>query len=127
MTFPYSASAQTALRLLNQFGQAVTLSRTVPGGYDPATGVTQPDTVQTQPAKAALLDYNLIGSGQQFADGSMIRIGDKRCLIAAAGLAWAPDEMTALIDVLGATWQVEKLSTLAPAGVPVLYKANATR
>lgn len=127
MPFNYAASARTALRLLAQFGQTVTLSRIVPGTYDPAAGETTPDTPQAQTATAALLDYNLIASGQQFADGSMIRIGDKRLLIAAEGLAWAPDEMTTVTDNGGTVWQLEKLTALAPAGIPVLYKANATK
>jgi hypothetical protein len=127
MAFDYSPIAATAASLLAQFGQTVTLSKITPGTYDPVTGGTTGGTTATQTASAALLDYTLQESGAKFADGSQVRVGDKKALIEAEGLAWAPDESTTLIDAAGVIWQIEKLRTLAPSGVAVLYTANATR
>lgn len=127
MPFDYSPLAELAAGLLLEFGQTVTLSRTVPGSYDPVTGTTTGDVEQAQTARAALLDYSLQESGAKFADGSMIRTGDKKCLIEAHGLAWAPDETTILTDATGVAWQLERIQTVAPSGAAVLHKANGTR
>lgn len=126
MAFDYVASAGTAAALLDNFGQTVTLTKVTPGYYDPATGMTWPDSELSQTVKAVLLDYSLQESGAQFADGSMIRVGDKKCLI-APNVSWAPDEATKLTDAAGTVWQIDNLRILAPAGVPVLYTARATR
>ena len=127
MAFDYSPIAATAATLLAEFGQTVTLSKVTPGAYDPVTGTYGPGTTATQTASAALLDYSMRESGASFADGSQVRVGDKKCLIEAAGLDWPPDEATTLTDAGGVVWQIEKLRTLAPSGVAVLYTANATR
>lgn len=129
MPFDYSPLAELAAGLLLEFGQTVTLTRTTDGqDYDPATGTWGvPPGEQTQTARAALLDYSLQESGAKFADGSMIRTGDKKCLIEAHGLAWAPDETTILTDAAGVAWQLERIQTVAPSGAAVLHKANGTR
>jgi hypothetical protein len=127
MAYDYSPIAATASALLAQFGQAVTLTKVTPGAYDPVTGQYAEGTTATQTASAALLDYSMREAGASFADGSQVRVGDKKCLIEAAGLSWAPDEATTLTDAAGVVWQIEKLRTLAPSGVAVLYTANATR
>lgn len=126
MTFNYAASAATAARLLANFGQTVTLTRTAPGAYDPVTGTTAADTVSTRTAKAVLLDYTLQDSGAQLADGSTIRVGDKKCLIEPGG-PWAPDELTTVTDAGGTVWRIDNIRVLAPAGTPVLYTARAQR
>lgn len=127
MAFNYSPLAETAASLLLQFGQTVTLTLVTPGAYDPVTGTNAPGTTQTQTAAAVLLDYSLKESGAKFADGSQVKVGDKKCLIEAAGLAWAPDALTTLTDVDGTIWQIEKLRTLAPSGAAIMYTANATK
>lgn len=121
-TFNYASSAATAAALLQKFGQPVTLSRIVPGGYDPETGTVAPDTEQTQAARAAVLPYR---DGDKFAAG-MVKIGDRRILI-APGVQWAPDATTKLTEAGGAVWQLENVEALAPAGVTVLFKANGTK
>lgn len=123
MTFPYARAAETANRLLANFGQTVTLTRTVAGGYDPATGETSPDVVQTSTVKAAILPYS---NGDKLAAGGMTKAGDRNAYI-APGAAFALDSLTRLTDAAGVTWQLESVESLAPAGVPVLYTANATR
>jgi hypothetical protein len=127
MAFDYSPLVSTAAALLAQFGQAVTLARTTGGTYDPVAGTKSGATTQTQTASAALFDYSLQESGAKFAGESMVRVGDKKCLIAADGLTWAPDEGTTLTDAAGVVWQLEHITATAPAGTVVVYTANATR
>ncbi|NLA68315.1 MAG: hypothetical protein GX856_08765 [Gammaproteobacteria bacterium] len=121
MAFDYAASAADAAALLDEFGQTVTLNRIVSGTYDPVTGTMTPDTEQTQPVRAAVLPYK----DGDYLNGT-VRAGDRRVLI-APNVQWAPDETTTLTEANGAVWQLESVAPLAPAGVAVLYKANATK
>lgn len=121
MAFDYPASAATAAALLDNFGQTVTLKRIVPGGYDPDTGIVAPDTEQTQAVRGVVLPYK----DGDYLDGT-VKAGDRRALI-APNVDWAPDETTTLTEASGAVWQLENVAAVAPAGVPVLYKANATK
>lgn len=127
MAFDYAPLVATAARLLAEFGQTVTLTRVTPGAYDPVTGTNAAGTTATQSAAAVLLDYSAAESGAQFADGSMVQIGDKKVLIQASGLAWAPDALTTVTDVAGVVWQLEQVRTLAPSGVALMYAGNGTR
>lgn len=122
MTFNYARAAETALRLLTTFGQSVTMTRTVVGGYDPNTGVTSPDQVTTATVKAAILPYS---NGDKLAVGDMVRQGDRKVYIAPG--TFAPDALTRLTEADGTVWQLESVEPLAPAGTVVLYTANATR
>lgn len=127
MAFDYAPLATTAARLLAEFGQTVTLTRITPGAYDPVTGTNAAGTTATQSASAVLLDWSLKDSGAKFSDGGSVRVGDKKLLIEAAGLAWGPDELTTLTDVAGVVWQMEKLRVLEPSGTALMYTANGTR
>ena len=121
MTFDYNASAATAAALLDRFGQTVTLTRTVAGGYDPVTGVVSPDSEQTQQVKAVILPYK----DGDYLEGT-VNAGDRRALI-APNVQWAPDAATRLTEASGTVWQLESVTPLAPAGTTVLYKAHATK
>lgn len=121
MSFDYAASAATAAALLDNFGQTVTLSRVVPGSYDPATGEMTPDSEQAQTVKAVVLPYK----DGDYLEGT-VNAGDRRALI-APNVSWAPDASTHLTEANGTVWQLENVTAVAPAGVPVLYKAHATR
>lgn len=114
MTFDYAASAATAVSLLQRFGAAATLKRTTTGAYDPATG-SAPTTVTEHETTAAVLAYP-----QKFIDGTLIRQGDRRALMAATVEPQAGDALA---------WQGSDLSIVAvrpvdPAGVAVLYEAQ---
>lgn len=124
MAFDYAKAAGTAQRLLAKFGQTVTLTRAVAGTYDPVTGEETGSGSQTQTAWAVLLSYR---ADDGFVDAGMVAIGDKKIIIEAKGLAWAPDALTTLTDSTGRVWQLEKVRELAPAGPVVLYQANGTR
>lgn len=116
----YDRMAATALRLISRFGSEQTLRDITPGSYDPVSGETTGDTPISQPAQLLLLDYTLQESGQQYAEGSEIRQGDKKIIIAAKGLAWPP-ALTTRIDVDGVLWQVVNVKEANPAGTPLVY------
>lgn len=116
----YDDMASVALELIAEFGSEQTLRDITPGSYDPVSGETTGDTPISQPAQLLLLDYTLQESGQQYAEGSEIRQGDKKIIIAAKGLAWPP-ALTTRIDVEGVLWQVVNVKEANPAGTPLVY------
>lgn len=114
----YDRTAATALRLITQFGQPVTISKTEPGEYDPETGGDTPGATIEQTAQGILLDF----TGQEFQNNSLIRQGDKKLKIAAQGLAWVPGLLDKVV-AQGRTWSiVPPLKEVNPAGTPILYE-----
>jgi hypothetical protein len=114
----YDRTAATALRLITQFGQPVTISKTEPGEYDPETGGEAPGVTIEQTAQGVLLDF----TGQEFQNNSLIRQGDKKLKIAAQGLAWVPGLLDKVV-AQGRTWAiVPPLKEVNPAGTPILYE-----
>lgn len=72
----YTRPRATAERLLAKYGAAVTLTRTVPGAYDPATGLTAAPTVTTYTGTAFRENYSL-----KDIDGTLVKRGDVRFLV----------------------------------------------
>lgn len=116
----YDRMASTALRLIAQFGAPRSLIETVPGTYDPVTGVSTGETTRSQTAQVILLDYSANESGQQYADGAQIRLGDKKIVIAAKGLTWPPSLVTR-VQVGSDLWQIVNIKSSDPAGTPLVY------
>tara|TARA_R110001592_G_scaffold111372_5_gene308463 strand:- start:12662 stop:13255 length:594 start_codon:yes stop_codon:yes gene_type:complete len=83
----YDRMGATALRLIDRFGQTITLRNPTEGSYDPVTGTTTPGLPDDQPAQAILKDYSLQQSGASYAEGTEIRQGDKEITIAASGVS----------------------------------------
>ncbi|PIF53514.1 hypothetical protein CLU80_6033 [Pseudomonas sp. 29] len=114
----YDRTAATALRLITQFSQPVTISKTEPGEYDPEVGGDTPGATIEQTAQGILLDF----TGQEFQNNSLIKQGDKKLKIAAQGLEWAPELLNKVV-VQGRTWSiVPPLKEINPAGTPILYE-----
>ncbi|WP_312450068.1 hypothetical protein [Stutzerimonas nitrititolerans] len=121
----YDRMAATALRLIEQFGQEITLRDTVPGEYDPVTGGSTPDVEVSQPAHAILQDYALQQSGMSYAEGTVIKQGDKKILVAAQGLT--PPTLTTTVIADGATWTIVNIKEINPAGTPLVYEIQGRR
>lgn len=121
----YDRMASTALRLIERFGQTVTLRDIVPGEYDPVTGAQTPDVEANQPAQAILQDYALQQSGMSYADGTVIKQGDKKILVAAQGITQPQLTTTVIAD--GATWTIVNIKEINPAGTPLVYELQGRR
>lgn len=117
----YDDMATVALELITEFGQAGTISDIIPGGYDDVTGKAEDDTPIAQSCQLILLDYTLQESGAKYAEGSQVLAGDKKILIAAQGLEWAP-KLTSRITADGAVWQAVNIKVSNPAGTPLVYE-----
>jgi len=121
MTYDYQDDADTAAELLEEFGQSVTLTSKTSGAYSTATGATAV-TTDTQTVNAVALDY-----GSRDIDGTLIRAGDKRLLMAPQ--TTAGDDLTApvvddTVTVGGTVYTVKGIKTLSPAGTVILFDCN---
>lgn len=125
MTF-YQEMQDVGAELIAEFGQPVTISRQTHGSYDPRNGYTQGVT-KTQRGMAVFSDPNLVGSGQTYADGSLVEIGDKAITLSAKGLEFVPTTGDTITDVNGAVWKVVNVKETNPAGTPVVYNLAARR
>lgn len=70
----YSSQRATALKLLKKFGKVITVSRSVAGEYDPATGTTS-DTEETATGYGVLLKFS-----NSEVDGTTILSSDRKLL-----------------------------------------------
>lgn len=119
----YDRMADTALRLISQYGQAVTIRETGEGSYDPVTGFDTPGGTTEQIAQGILLDY----TGREFAENSLLIHGDKKLKIAAKGMTGAPN-LLAEVVIQGETWSiVPPLKEINPAGTPLLYELQVRK
>ena len=121
----YDRMAATALRLIAQFGQPVTLRDTVAGEYDPIAGGTTPGTVTEQTGSCILQDYSAQEAGAANMAGSNIQMNDKKILIAAKGLT--PPTLSTQVIADGHTWTAVNIKEINPAGTPLVYEIQGRR
>ncbi len=122
----YDEMATVALELISEFGQTGQIKDQVPGSYDPVLGDETGGSTSTQDAQMILLDYTLQESGIKYAEGTEVKVGDKKILIAAKGLDSAP-LMTSLIHADGADWRVQNIKVSNPAGTPLVYELHGRK
>ncbi|MCO8161074.1 hypothetical protein NJC38_02770 [Pseudomonas sp. 21LCFQ010] len=119
----YEEMAKTALELITEFGQVVTIRDVQPGEYDPVSGADSPGVDREQSAQGILLDF----TGQEFATNTLLKAGDKKLKIAAKGLEWAPQLLNTVI-IQGETWSlIPPLKEINPAGTPLLYELQVRK
>lgn len=111
---------------LRKDGQAMVLTRTTSGAYDPPTGVTSAPVVQTWTVYGITKGYK---DGIVNAVGTSIISGDKKAIIAALdslGAAITPipgDTLT----IMGEVWQVIAIDTLSPQGEALMHFLQVRR
>lgn len=112
MAFDYAKSAATALGLLQQFGQPVTLLRKSAVTSDPVAGTVAgtPTSVVTTGARTRL--------AKDFFEGTHVQVGDQLWLLSSEQ---AP-VMTDLLQIDGHGWPIVAIQEINPGGTPVLYK-----
>ena len=117
----YTRMQQTANKLLQGKGQAVTITRQVSGTYDPATGAAIVTTT-TQTGTGAIFDYS-----DRNIDGELILSGDKQLLLSvvtAGGYLTAPLVNDTVTDAGGVVRTITRVKALSPAGTTVLFDCN---
>ncbi|WP_040263675.1 hypothetical protein [Pseudomonas massiliensis] len=118
----YDRMADTALRLISQYGQTMTLREVTPGTYDPSTGETSPDAATETSVSGVLIEY----TGQERQNNSLIQQGDKKVLMPAKGLA--KPSLNSKILIQSELWTiVPPLKVMNPAGTPLVYELQVRR
>lgn len=127
--FDYLESQADAAELIEEFGQTGAIPRTVvtppPNSWTPG--------VETTTYHAAIMA--VLPIDEKRIDGTNILAGDKQVLIALDGLTITPEVGDTVMFngafsagvYTGEAWTIQKLDTLAPAGVVVMYDAVARR
>ena len=120
MTF-YARMQQSSNRMLRGKGQTVTLTHTVPGTYDPTTGlITNATTTQT--GTGAVMEYN-----NRNVDGTLIKQGDRQLLLSpflASGGSLVAPAVGDTATIGGTVFTVTQVKQTAPAGTVVMYDCN---
>lgn len=125
MTF-YSELAADAADLIAEFGQPVTLTRSVPGAYDTATGTNGASTVTTQACLAVEDAYKA-----REIDGTLVRVGDRRLILSpetssgTAVTAAEPGDTITFAD--GTVWTVKTVEPTSPGGTALIYTLQLRR
>jgi hypothetical protein len=109
-----SSLQKVASKIVGKFGGAVTIRRITMGAYNPATGTAAETTTNTS-VRGVLEDVSL----REVND--LIQAGDKRLLIAAAGLANAPTPADRVI-IAGRTLQVIDVRTIEQDNIAITYQ-----
>lgn len=109
----YTRNKATADRLIDKFGQALTLTKTTGGGGFDANGDPVVPSSTTITGNGVKLDFK-----QDEIDGTNIVAGDAKLLLGSASGA-PEDGMT--VPIGGLTWRVMINKPLDPAGVDVIY------
>lgn len=125
MTF-YADMASTAADLIAQFGQPVTLTRSVPGAYDTATGTNGAPDVSTQSCLAVEDAYTA-----REIDGTLVRVGDRRLILSpetsAGATVNAPQPGDTITFADASLWTVKTVEPTSPGGTALIYTLQLRR
>ena len=95
--------AATALRLITQYGEAITLTRATPGAYDPTTGTTAAGSTANYNGFGVPIDYD---QSEKFSD--QIKQGDSRLFINAVSTIPQPADTLTLDSIVYRVMDVRK-------------------
>ena len=117
----YSEMAEMAREEIEEYGRTITLRRNNEGSYDAATDTMVGASVSDVSVKVLFTEYR-----QNEIDNTIILRGDKKVLIAATSLSFAPEHNDIIIDG-GTQYKVINLSTVQPGDTPLLYKLQVRK
>jgi len=102
-------------------GQAMTLSRSVPGVYDPVTGTMSGGVGATATVYGITSSY---GSGITSKPDSLILVGDKKAIIDAVSVVPLPGDT---LTIQCATWKIIAVDAVDPTGTALLFKCQVRK
>ena len=117
----YAQAQDTALSLLQQFGEAATIRRTTVSGGSPSNPAAGSATVSETPCRLVVFPVD-----QRDIDGPTIKAGDFRVIVAAKGLAITPTTTDHIVCSAG-TLAIVDAGRFAPAGTATHYRMIARR
>lgn len=117
----FDGEIQDAKDLITENGEVARVRRITPGVPNPAEPwkPVPPTTVEVEVA-AVFLNYNLQSSGEPYVNGSLIKTGDKKVLVAALDIT----DITSsdkIIRADGTVYQVINPKLLDPNGQKILW------
>ena len=112
MAFDYAKMATTAARLLEKFGQTISVIRTTGETIDPITGAIVAGSDTTYSPKGLLRKYP-----NEVIDGTRIETGDRELIVDNTVEPALSDKVT----VQGEQWTVVNVASINPAGTAVVY------
>lgn len=112
MSFDYDAMAATALRLLQNFGQSVTLVRSTGNSIDPVTGVAVVGTDASVTTTGIMKMYPSF-----MIDGTRILATDRQIVLSSEQVPVATDTVT----IGSEDWSIVDIKTVSPAGTDLVY------
>jgi hypothetical protein len=121
LSFDYAKTAQTAKRLIEQFGMTVTLRVAQEGTYNPATGQVGYGYLGEDPAEYAVTAFKL-DYAQRDIDGTLIQQGDMRLYMDPTIPVTPKTGDTVLMG--DEEYKVLASKPVDPAGVVVLHEAQ---
>lgn len=115
----YAGLASTAKRLLTDFGNDATFSRTTGATFNPATGSYSGGTVSQFTSKAARFNY-----GTREIDGETVQRDDLRLIVEVNGGQPLVDDDCTFNSL---TYRVMNVVTVSPSGQDVYYELQLRR
>lgn len=112
MSYDYAPIAATALRLLQNFGQSITLVRVSGESTDPVTGVV------TSGADASVTTTGIMKMyPQKMIDGTRILATDREMVLSNEHTPVATDQ----VRIGTEDWTIVDIKTISPAGTDLVY------
>lgn len=105
---------KVASKLMSRFGGSATIRRVTPGAYNPATG-TASEAITDAMVRGVLEDVTL----REVND--LVQAGDKRLIIAAADIVFAPTTAEEVI-IEQITYQVVTIRTVEQDNTAITYE-----
>lgn len=124
----FDGEQKDALELVTEFGEdaQLTVMTTTDGANPWDTGVP---SEQVLTARMCFLNFasqsDATGTGERYFEGTLIHAGDKKVLLAALGLAFAPNINALITRADGTVWKVVQMKGLDPNGQKILYTMQA--
>ena len=127
----YAGLQDTATSLLRQFGKTTTLTKTVPGSFDPTTGTDSGKQTHTSEVLVVF-----VGISTKYKDKFAIQQGDSIALVAPKGDEFVmppahyfpgQEVIPEQNDILDDDWTILAIEEVNPAGTIVLYKCHVRK
>ena len=118
MSFDYSKSAATALKLLTKFGGDVTLKRDTGDSTHPITGAITAGTDASVTTTGLLVNYK-----NDAIDGTRIMSGDKQLILSNEQAVTMTDKPT----INGENWSIVAIETVKPFDTIIIYKVQVRK
>lgn len=125
----YEEMAEMTLEMITEFGQQITLKRTIGTEYDPETSSGGIGTIETQTVTCIILPASkgtVEAFDSKFKAGTLIESNLRALKIAAKGVEWAPGP-GCIATFEGYDWTMIGMTPSSPAGTDIVYSASVMR